>query len=307
MSAPKIIQQKKTRVEVNGWIVLDKPIGMTSTHAVSAVRRLLNAKKAGHAGTLDPLASGILPLAFGEATKTVPYVVDGEKAYTFTVDFGSETDTDDAEGRVVETSERRPEQSELEEVLPRFEGVIEQVPPRFSAIKIGGERAYDLARDGEAIEMKSRQVEIYSLKLVSFSPERATLAAECGKGTYVRAIARDIGRMLGCYGHVTALRRTRVGPFTLADATPWSALADNPEAVAAAVLPVEAGLSELECVVMNRDSAMRLRRGQSVILRGRDAPPEGELVYSTCAGVPVAVGMVERGEFVPVRVFNLAL
>jgi tRNA pseudouridine55 synthase len=155
--------------------------------------------------------------------------------------------------------------------------------------------------------MKSRQVEIYSLKLVSFSPERATLAAECGKGTYVRAIARDIGRMLGCYGHVTALRRTRVGPFTLADATPWSALADNPEAAAAAVLPVEAGLSELECVVMNRDSAMRLRRGQSVILRGRDAPPEGELVYSTCAGVPVAVGMVERGEFVPVRVFNLAL
>ncbi|WP_460449929.1 tRNA pseudouridine(55) synthase TruB [Alsobacter sp. SYSU BS001988] len=300
MSAPR-----RHRVDVHGWIVLDKPVGMTSTHAVAALRRLLNAKKAGHAGTLDPLASGILPLAFGEATKTVPYVVDGEKAYAFTVAWGTETDTDDTEGRAVATSAERPTTAAIEAALPAFIGAVSQVPPRYSAIKIDGERAYDLARDGEEVEMVARTVEIHALRLLAHDRDSATFEAECGKGTYVRAIARDLGRMLGCLGHVTALRRTRVGPFTLDDATPWSAVADDPEAAARALLPVEGGLTELPCVILSRDGAMRLRRGQSVILRGRDAPAEGGPVYGSCSGVVIAVGMVERGELVPSRVFNL--
>jgi tRNA pseudouridine55 synthase len=302
MNAPR-----RHRVDVHGWIVLDKPVGMTSTHAVAAVRRLFNAKKAGHAGTLDPLASGILPLAFGEATKTVPYVVDGEKAYSFTVKWGEETDTDDSEGRVTATSDLRPGEAEILAALPRFTGVVEQVPPKYSAIKIDGERAYDLARDGEAVELKSRPVEIYSLTLTARDEASATFAAECGKGTYVRAIARDLGRALGCLGHVTALRRTRVGPFSLDDTITWKALEEAGDAAIEALLPVEGGLTELDCVVMNRDAAARIRRGQSVILRGRDAPAEGGPVYATCGGVVVAVGMVEKGEFVPNRVFNLPM
>jgi tRNA pseudouridine55 synthase len=302
MNAPR-----RHRVDVHGWIVLDKPVGMTSTHAVAAVRRLFNAKKAGHAGTLDPLASGILPLAFGEATKTVPYVVDGEKAYSFTVKWGEETDTDDSEGRVTATSDLRPGEAEILAALPRFTGVVEQVPPKYSAIKIDGERAYNLARDGEAVELKSRPVEIYSLTLTARDEASATFAAECGKGTYVRAIARDLGRALGCLGHVTALRRTRVGPFSLDDTITWKALEEAGDAAIEALLPVEGGLTELDCVVMNRDAAARIRRGQSVILRGRDAPAEGGPVYATCGGVVVAVGMVEKGEFVPNRVFNLPM
>lgn len=301
MSAPK-----KHRLDISGWIVLDKPVGMTSTLAVSAVRRLLNAKKAGHAGTLDPLASGILPLAFGEATKTVPYVVDGEKAYRFTVRWGIETDTDDTEGRPVGTSDKRPTADEIAAVLPRFIGLIEQVPPKYSAIKVDGERAYDLARDGETVELKARPVEIHELRLVSRTEEEAVFEAECGKGTYVRAIARDMGRALGCLGHVTALRRTRVGPFSEIDSVPYAEL--EPEgATQQALLGVEAGLTELPCIVLSRDQAARIRRGQSVILRGRDAPAEGGPYYTACGGVVVAVGMVEKGEFVPNRVFNLAI
>jgi tRNA pseudouridine55 synthase len=300
MNAPR-----RNRVDVHGWIVLDKPVGMTSTFAVSALRRLLNAKKAGHAGTLDPLASGILPLAFGEATKTVPYVIDGEKAYTFTVAWGVETDTDDSEGRPVATSGRRPDAAAIEAAMPRFVGTVMQVPPRYSAIKIDGERAYDLARDGEVVELQARPVQIHALRLVAADEGSATFEAECGKGTYVRAIARDMGRELGCLGHVTALRRTRVGPFTLADAVPWSALENAPETAQSALRPVEGGLTELACVVISRDAAGRLRRGQSVVLRGRDAPAEGGPLYAACSGVVIAVGMVERGELVPVRVFNL--
>ena len=300
MNAPK-----KQRADVHGWIALDKPLGMTSTHAVAVVRRLLNAKKAGHAGTLDPLASGLLPLAFGEATKTVPYVVDGEKAYRFTVTFGIETDTDDSEGRIVSQSGQRPSESQILAALPRFTGAVTQVPPRFSAIKIDGERAYDLARGGEAVELQPRIVEIHKLTLISFDGQSAVLEAECGKGTYVRAIARDLGRLLGCYGYVTALRRTRVGPFTEADAVPLSALEADALAPAAALRSVDTGLRELVEVPVGGDGPMRLRRGQSVLLRGRDAPAEGEMVYATNAGQVIAIGTVERGELVPHRVFNL--
>ena len=300
MNAPK-----KQRADVHGWIALDKPLGMTSTHAVAVVRRLLNAKKAGHAGTLDPLASGLLPLAFGEATKTVPYVVDGEKAYRFTVTFGVETDTDDAEGRFVSQSEARPSEQQIVAALPKFTGAITQVPPRYSAIKIDGERAYDLARGGEAVELQPRIVEIHTLILLSFDGQSAVLEAECGKGTYVRAIARDLGRALGCFGYVTALRRTRVGPFTEADAVTLPSLEADVFAPAAALKSVDTGLRELVEVPVGGDAPMRLRRGQSIILRGRDAPAEGEIVYATNAGQVIAIGTVERGELVPNRVFNL--
>lgn len=299
MSAPR-----STRVEVNGWIVLDKPVGLTSTQAVSKLKRLFNAKKAGHAGTLDPLASGILPVAFGEATKTVPFVQDGEKAYRFTVQWGTETDSDDAEGKVTRTSEARPDPADVAALLPGFIGVILQQPPAFSAIKINGERAYDLAREGEIVDLAPRPVTIHALRLVASDRDHAVLEAECGKGTYVRAIARDLGRALGCLGHVIALRRTRVGPFFEADSTPLADLLEAPEQAHRSFLGVEAGLSELPCVILDRDGAARLRRGQSVILRGRDAPSEGA-AYAVCSGVVIASGEVECGEFVPNRVFNL--
>jgi tRNA pseudouridine55 synthase len=297
-------QFRSTRVEVNGWVVLDKPIGMTSTHAVSRLRRIFNAKKAGHAGTLDPLASGILPIAFGEATKTVPFVQDGEKAYRFEVRWGIETDTDDAHGKVVHTSDARPSAEEIAALLPRFIGNIMQTPPSFSAIKIAGERAYDLARDGETVTIEPRQVTIHALDLVEANGDKAIFSAQCGKGTYVRAIARDLGRLLGCYGHVTALRRTRVGPFTELDAVPLADLEGESADPASALLSVEAGLNELPCVVVDRSSAARLRRGQPLLLRGRDVPADG-FAYAACGGIVVATGMVEQGELVPARVFNL--
>jgi tRNA pseudouridine55 synthase len=292
--------------DVNGWLVLDKGVGMTSTHAVAVVKRAFHAKKAGHAGTLDPLASGILPIALGEATKTVPFVMDGRKAYVFTVAWGVETDTDDSEGKPVQATHRFPEREAIEALLPRFTGTIEQVPPRFSAIKIQGERAYDLAREGETVELKPRTVEIARLAVMRHAGERSVLEAECGKGTYVRSLARDLGRALGCLGHVAALRRTRVGPFAEEDAVKVGDLeaARDGDALGAVLRPVESALSELPSVAISRDSAARLMRGQPVILRGREAPAEGKL-FATCAGVLVAVGDVERGELVPHRVFNL--
>lgn len=300
------------RRDVNGWVVLDKAVGTTSTQAVAMVKRALNAKKAGHAGTLDPLASGLLPIALGEATKTVPFVMDGRKAYLFTVTWGVETDTDDAEGQAVGRSDARPSPAEIEAILPDFIGEIMQIPPKFSAIKIAGERAYDLARDGEAVELVARPVEIDRLSLVAHTGDTSVFEAECGRGTYVRALARDFGRRLGCLGHVSSLRRTRVGPFTEEDTVE----AEDLEAFRAAteageapsledlVLPVQTALGELDQVPVSRDAAARLMRGQSVILRGRDAPVEGP-AYATFGGVLVSTGTIERGEFVPHRVFNL--
>ncbi|MFV0281437.1 MAG: tRNA pseudouridine(55) synthase TruB [Rhodoblastus sp.] len=295
---------RSNRVVVDGWVILDKPVGMTSTHAVSRLKRIYNAKKAGHAGTLDPLASGILPVAFGEATKTVPFVQDGQKAYRFTVRWGVETDSDDADGRPVEASDLRPGVDQIAQALPNFIGTILQRPPAFSAIKIAGERAYDLARDGEVVEIAPRPVTVNALELVDSTRDTATLEAQCGKGTYVRAIARDLGRMLGCFGHVVALRRTRVGPFTEADMTTFPDIEDRPGAQADHLRSVEAGLSELPCVVVDRNAASRLRRGQSILLRGRDAPAGGP-AYAACSGVVIATGVVEGGELNPARVFNL--
>jgi tRNA pseudouridine55 synthase len=296
-------QKKSNRAVVDGWVVLDKPVGMTSTQAVSRLKRIYNAKKAGHAGTLDPLASGILPVAFGEATKTVPFVQDGEKTYVFTARWGGESDTDDSDGRIVKTSETRPSREAIAALLPRFIGDILQTPPQYSAIKIAGERAYDLAREGETVELKPRPVTIHRLDILEHTSDETQFVMECGKGAYVRAIARDLGRLLECFGHVSALRRTQVGPFSQEDSFVFEEI-EAEGGAADALLSVEAGLSELPCVVVDRDAAARLRRGGSLILRGRDAPAEG-YVYAACGGTPIAFGEVVEGALEPSRVFNL--
>jgi len=296
---------------VNGWLIFDKPQGMTSTKAVARLKRLYDAAKVGHAGTLDPLATGILPIAFGEATKTVPFVMDGIKAYRFTVRFGAETDTDDAEGKVTETSSRRPTGEEVEAALPQFTGEITQVPPRYSALKVEGARAYDLARDEEDFELAPRTVIIDRLDVVDHpDPDHCVLEAECGKGTYVRAIARDLGRALHCLGHVEALRRTRVGAFREEDATTLdeveAAAADGPDALRALLQPVEIALHDLPALNLSSSDAARLRQGQAVLLRGRDAPIMSGPVYAVSKGALVALGEVAQGEFRPRRIFNLS-
>jgi len=304
-------QRKREKRDVNGWLVLDKPVGMTSTHAVSVAKRVFQAKRAGHAGTLDPLASGLLPIALGEATKTVPFVMDGRKVYRFTVRWGEERDTDDAEGRVAATSAERPTVEAIRTLLPRFTGLIEQVPPRFSAVKIEGERAYDLARDGEVVELAPRTIEIHSLELVeSTDADHTVLAAECGKGTYVRALARDLGRLLGCYGHVAALRRTAVGPFTEDVAMSLETLQRGHAEAEAPVpppplLPVEAGLTALPALRVSSADAGRLARGQAVLLRGRDAPIMEGWVSVSAQGSLIALAEIEKGELRPRRIFNL--
>jgi tRNA pseudouridine55 synthase len=304
--------RRKKGNAVNGWIVLDKRIGMTSTQSVGAVRRLFNAQKAGHAGTLDPLATGILPLALGEATKTVSYAVDGTKAYRFTVRWGAETDTDDAEGRVVRTSDIRPTLPAIEALLPRFIGAIMQTPPQFSAIKVDGNRAYDLAREGEVVELEAREVEIDSLRIVDMPDADTTVfEAECGRGTYVRALARDFGRALECFGHVVELRRTRVGPFTEAGAVTLeeldrlAALDDGGAELFAKLLAVDAALADLTPVNVSQSDAGRIGRGQAILIRGRDAPVMAGEAYAVFRGRPLAIGVLEQGEFRPTRVFNL--
>jgi tRNA pseudouridine55 synthase len=287
---------------------------MTSTQAVGAIKQLFQCKRAGHAGTLDPLASGCLPIALGEATKTVPFVMDGRKIYRFTVRWGEERDTDDADGRVTATSEQRPDRAAIEALLPRYTGTIEQVPPQYSAIKIDGERAYDLARDGETVDIAARPVEIYRLALVEQpGADTAEFEAECGKGTYVRSLARDIGRALGCHGHIQALRRQAVGSFAESDMISLEQLADlchraaaGEGTLAGALLPVETALDDIPALAVSRSDAARLQRGQSVLLRGRDAPIVRGTVYVTAAGQLVALAEVDRGEIVPKRVFNLA-
>ncbi|MBP0440537.1 tRNA pseudouridine(55) synthase TruB [Tianweitania sediminis] len=307
---------KKKGRPVSGWVVLDKPVGMGSTEAVAKVKWLFNADKAGHAGTLDPLASGMLPIALGEATKTVPYVMDGTKIYRFTVAWGEERNTDDLEGVPTQTSDQRPTRDQVEALLPNYLGVISQVPPAFSAIKIAGERAYDLARGGEAIEIPAREVEIDRLEIVSHSNGATELEVECGKGTYVRSLARDLGRDLGCFGHIATLRRLIVDPFTqddfvtveeLQEARP--AIGDEETAPDFSALDdylveTAAALDCLPQVALTDDAAARVRLGNPVIVRGRDAPVEADEACATARGKLVAIGSVEAGQFKPKRVFT---
>jgi len=288
---------------IHGWLVLDKPLGLSSNQALGKARRLFNAAKAGHGGTLDPLASGVLPVAFGEATKLVSYAMDGSKTYAFDITWGAQTSTDDAEGETVAESDLRPTADAIEQVLPQFTGTIEQTPPAYSAIKVDGERAYKLARAGEEVDLPSRDVEIYGLRLTGSSDDTASLEVDCGKGTYVRSLARDIALALGTVGHVSALRRTRVGPFTEKDAFSLDKLEllSHSAPLENALLPLETPLDDIPEVAVMDSVAKRLRTGQAIHL-----PQLGEgVVLITTAGKPVALGWLEEGELRPKRVFNL--
>ncbi|WP_026621840.1 tRNA pseudouridine55 synthase [Ensifer sp. WSM1721] len=297
---------------ISGWLILDKPLDFGSTEAVSKIKWLFKAQRAGHAGTLDPLASGMLPIALGDATKTVPYVMDGRKIYEFTVAWGEERSTDDLEGQVVRSSAARPTEEAIRALLPKYTGVISQVPPQFSAIKIDGERAYDLARDGETVEIPAREVEVFRLSLIGSTPHLAHFEIECGKGTYVRSLARDMGRDLGCYGHIASLRRTFVAPFGEEDMVPLADLialekieddAERLDALDDFLIETGEALSDLPHIAVTDDQAHRLRMGNPVILRGRDAPLPAPEAYATARGKLVAIGEIAEGEFRPKRVF----
>ncbi|MDH3234761.1 MAG: tRNA pseudouridine(55) synthase TruB [Alphaproteobacteria bacterium] len=299
---------------VNGWIVIDKPAGLTSTQVVGRVRRALDARKVGHGGTLDPLATGLLPIALGEATKTVAYVMDGRKRYEFTLRWGRATTTDDAEGEVVQESDRRPGEAEIRAALPDFQGEIEQVPPTYSAIKVAGQRAYDLARAEKTFELQPRRVRIDRLALLGLDDtDHATFAVECGKGAYMRALARDIGAVLDSPAHVVALRRTAVGPFTESDAISLESLDALRHSAAASghLLPVEAALDDIPALDLTETEANRLRSGQAVPLlarghreRVRDLT-NGAMICAMSAGRAVALARFEDGGVRPVRVLNL--
>jgi len=297
---------------VHGWLILDKDKGLTSTQAVAKVKRLYDAAKAGHAGTLDPLATGVLPIALGEATKTVSHVMEGIKSYAFTVRWGIETDTDDSEGRPVRESESRPTPEEIEAILDEFTGSIMQVPPTYSAVKVEGERAYDLAREGEDFELAARPAHIDRLEVSEHKNGDLTeFEADCAKGTYVRALARDFGRSLGCFGHVVALRRRRVGPYldehtiSLDKLQEISHSAAGREGLLAILKPVETALDDIPALAVSGNDAARLKRGQAVLLRGRDAPILKGSVYAMSRGTLVALGEVDQGELRPIRVFNM--
>jgi tRNA pseudouridine55 synthase len=298
---------------IDGWVVVDKPLGMSSAHAVTKVRRTLNAAKAGHAGTLDPLATGVLPVALGEATKTVTYLMDAEKAYRFTVRWGQATATDDAEGEIVAASDHRPDEAAIRAVLPEFTGAIEQTPPAFSAVKVEGERAYALARADRAPEMLPRTVQIHALELEAL-PDRdhAVLVARCGKGAYMRALARDLARALGTVGHVAKLRRVAVGPFT---ETMAISLADfvalgHSAAALEHVLPVETVLDDIPALAVTESEADRLRRGQPVpVIRTANRDRIQGLADDTvlCAllgGKLIAFTRLKGRQVHPVRVLN---
>lgn len=306
---------RRKGLPIHGWLILDKPQFITSTHVLNKVKRLFNAAKAGHAGTLDPLATGVLPIAFGEATKTIPHAVDGVKHYRFKVRWGVETDTDDSEGEPVKQSADRPAQEDIEAALGDFRGDIMQTPPRYSAIKIEGERAYDLAREGEAFDIAARPVRVTRLEMTDCqSADECVFEAECGKGTYVRALARDLGRKLGCYGHVTELRRTGVGPFMDGQAVTMDALeacaadeAAGRDALMDNLLPVQIALEGIPALAIDSSDASQLRRGKPIILRGREAPIHKGMIYATTRGKLVALGEVSKGELRPSRVFNIPL
>jgi tRNA pseudouridine55 synthase len=297
---------------IDGWIVLDKPEGLTSTHAVARVKRLLGADKAGHAGTLDPLASGLLPIALGEATKTVSFAMDGRKVYRFTVKWGEERASDDREGPVTATSDRRPSRVEIEGVRGRFRGEIMQTPPAFSAIKVKGERAYDLARAGEAVDLAPRPVLIERLDLLDCpDSDHAVFETECGKGTYIRALARDMGRALGCFGHVAALRRTQVGSLGEADMISLDKLAEMSHkapghmAITGVLRPLETVLDGIPALAVKDAEAQRLKQGQTVLLRGANAPIAEAAVLVTWGGKPLGICSIEQGALKPKRLFNL--
>lgn len=293
---------------VHGWLILDKPAGLTSTQALGKARRFLGGRKVGHAGTLDPLASGILPLAFGEATKLIPFIVDGDKEYVFTVCWGEGRTTDDAEGEVIATSPHRPIERWIFQALQDFTGSIMQKPPAFSALKIDGKRAYDLARAGKAPEMAPREVNIYLFDLLRvIDKDHAEFRVVCSKGTYVRALARDLAEVLGTCGYVSALRRTRVGHFDEKRAISLEKLEELSHKGAAqeALLSVGSALDDIPGLILTAAEAQRLRSGQGLLIKPHqlslmDVP----IILASYEGTPVALVEPKNGEFRVARGFN---
>jgi tRNA pseudouridine55 synthase len=303
---------KKRGQPVHGWVVLDKPLGMTSTQAVGKIRRLFDAEKAGHGGTLDPLATGLLPIALGEATKTVQWAMDGRKVYRFEVTWGAERTTDDMEGAITAQSDTRPSAQSVGSILNDFQGIIPQAPPAFSAIRIDGERAYDLARAGENVEMVERPVTIEKLVLVSCPDvDHAIFEVTCGKGTYVRSLARDMGRKLGCLGHVSGLRRIAVGPFREEDMIPLETIEEmshkplGNSAENGVLRPLETVLDGIPALALKDAEAQRLKQGQSILLRGANAPVASDAVLVTWDSKPLGICSIEQGSLRPKRLFNL--
>ena len=306
--------RKRRGQPVHGWLALDKPVGVSSARAVAIVRRLFDAEKAGHGGTLDPLASGVLPVALGEATKTVAWTMAARKTYRFTVRWGEARDTDDAEGAVTETSERRPSRPEILAALPAFLGEISQRPPAYSALKVAGRRAYDLVRGGEAVSLNARPARVESLSLMGIpDADHAEFEAEVGKGTYIRALARDLALKLGSCGHISALRRTRVGPFHEAQAISLDKLTSlgHSPAPFEHLLPVETALDDIPALALTEAEAARLRCGQAVLpLRPSDRAfmlelGNGQRIRATCGTKLVALAEIADGALRPVRVLNL--
>ncbi len=310
--------RRKKGNPVHGWVVIDKPVGVTSTQAVAIVKHVFEAQKAGHAGTLDPMATGVLAVALGEATKTVPYAMDAEKTYRFTASWGEARDSDDAEGKVIATSDKRPTRAEIEAILPAFTGALSQTPPVYSAVKVEGERAYDLAREGETVVLEPRLVLVRQVRLLDMpDPDHAEFEMHCGKGTYVRAWVRDLAMALGTYGHVSALRRSRIGAFRAEDATPLETLKGFMHSPAAFehLRPLSTALDGIPALAVTGPDAVRLRSGNPILIRpaqfaritegtsGDDL--QGLTVFcSTGEGEPVALVTLEAGELRPFRVFN---
>jgi tRNA pseudouridine55 synthase len=317
------VARRKKGVDVDGWVVLDKPENLTSTDAVAAVRRVFNANKAGHAGTLDPLASGVLPIALGEATKTIPFLMEADKAYRFTIRWGVSTATQDREGVVVATSDARPTLELVRQELARFRGEIDQVPPAFSAIKVEGERAYDLARAGEEVALKPRRVIVHEVEIESAPDvDTAILKLRCGKGFYVRALVRDLAAALGVEGHVHQLRRLAVGAFQADRAISLDALQElgHKGRASERLEPVETALADIPALAVSGEDAFKLRQGRPIVLlphvvetlkskirprlvSGQDASRAAVALFE---GRPVALGDVRAGQFRPTRVFHLA-
>jgi len=306
--------RKRRGAPIHGWIVIDKPPGLSSSAVVGRVKRLTGAAKVGHAGTLDPLATGVLPMALGEATKTVAYLVDGRKAYRFTVRWGEARDTDDADGKVIAVSDARPTEAEIVAVLDRFRGAIEQVPPTYSAIKIGGHRAYDLARGDKAPALTARTVEVHELTLVAM-PDRdhAEFAVVSGKGAYMRSLARDLAAALGTVGHVAALRRTAVGPFHEAQAISLDKLQTLGHSAPRSghLLPVETVLDDIPALALTEREARKLSHGQAIpVLPVASRSPfknigQGDVVRAMVEGRLVALAKIMGGEIRPFRIINL--
>ena len=311
--------RRKKGNPVHGWVILDKPLGMTSTQAVGAVRRIFDAQKAGHAGTLDPMATGILAIALGEATKTVPYAMDAEKTYRFTASWGEARDSDDAEGKVTGTSGKRPSRDEIEAMLPRFTGPLNQTPPCYSAIKVAGERAYDLARYGEEVVLEPRLVQVFGARLLNAQADSAEFEIRCGKGTYVRSWVRDIALALGTLGHVSALRRTRSGGWDEKDAVGLDTLTPFMHSPAAFgyLRPLSTALDGIPALAVSGPDTVRIRSGNPILIRAnlfakmKTGFGDGELSGLTVFlkeedGSPVALAEIAEGELRPFRVFNFS-